>query len=146
MCANREGSGEMRRLAWDFAGRLCDKYHNLMSWLIKVSKSYYVCHWCRHLTLFKSPFRRKRIITCKHKCSIMFNITETSSQVEEYCMLFADPFHCIAPRNKILNTCVISEFITKHEIKIILKSGWIDSGNMEEGESVAKRLQSHFFT
>ena len=29
-----EGSGEtaqMRRLAWAFAGRLCDKYHNLMS-------------------------------------------------------------------------------------------------------------------
>ena len=23
----------MRRLAWAFAGRLCDKYHNLMSWL-----------------------------------------------------------------------------------------------------------------
>ena len=36
MCANSEGSGEtarMRRLAWVFAGRLCDKYHNLMSWL-----------------------------------------------------------------------------------------------------------------
>ena len=36
MCVNSEGSGEtvrMRRLAWAFAGRLCDKYHNLMSWL-----------------------------------------------------------------------------------------------------------------
>ena len=36
MCANSEGSGEtvqMRRLVWAFAGRLCDKYHNLMSWL-----------------------------------------------------------------------------------------------------------------
>ena len=36
MCANSEGSGEtarMLRLAWAFAGRLCDKYHNLMSWL-----------------------------------------------------------------------------------------------------------------
>ena len=36
-CANSEGSGEtarMRRLAWAFASRLCDKYHNLMSWLI----------------------------------------------------------------------------------------------------------------
>ena len=34
MCANSEGSGEtarMRRLAWAFAGRLCDKYHNLMN-------------------------------------------------------------------------------------------------------------------
>ena len=37
MCANSEGSGEaerMRRLAKAFAGRLCDKYHNLMSWFI----------------------------------------------------------------------------------------------------------------
>ena len=35
MCANSEGSDEtvrMRRLAWAFAGRLYDKYHNLMSW------------------------------------------------------------------------------------------------------------------
>ena len=34
MCANSEASGEtaqMPRLAWAFAGRLCDKYHNLMS-------------------------------------------------------------------------------------------------------------------
>ena len=34
MCANSEGSGEtarMRRLDRAFAGRLCDKYHNLMS-------------------------------------------------------------------------------------------------------------------
>ena len=37
MCANSEGSGEtaqMRRLAWAFPGRLYDKYHNFMSWLI----------------------------------------------------------------------------------------------------------------
>ena len=37
MCANSEGSGETartRRLARAFAGRQCDKYHNLMSWLI----------------------------------------------------------------------------------------------------------------
>ena len=36
MCANSEGSGEtaqMCRLVWAFAGRLCDKYHNLISWL-----------------------------------------------------------------------------------------------------------------
>ena len=36
MCANSEGSGQiarMRRVAWGFAGRLRDKYHNLMSWL-----------------------------------------------------------------------------------------------------------------
>ena len=42
MCANSEGSGEtarMRRLAWAFAGRLCDKYHNLISWLIWVESN-----------------------------------------------------------------------------------------------------------
>ena len=36
MCANSEGSCEtapMCRLAWAFAGCLCDKNHNLMSWL-----------------------------------------------------------------------------------------------------------------
>ena len=39
MCANSQGSvetAEMRRLAWAFAGRLWDKYHNLMSWLILI--------------------------------------------------------------------------------------------------------------
>ena len=37
MCVNSVGSsktGGMSRLAWAFAGRLHDKYHNLMSWLI----------------------------------------------------------------------------------------------------------------
>ena len=37
MYANNEGTGEtkrMRRFAWAFAGRLYDKYHNLMSWLL----------------------------------------------------------------------------------------------------------------
>ena len=36
MCAISEGSGEtvrMSSLAWAFAGRLGDRYHNLMSWL-----------------------------------------------------------------------------------------------------------------
>ena len=36
MCENSEGSGKtarMPRLAWAFAGRQGDKYHNLMSWL-----------------------------------------------------------------------------------------------------------------
>ena len=39
MCANSEGSGKtarIRRLACAFAGRLCNKYHNLMSWLINI--------------------------------------------------------------------------------------------------------------
>ena len=44
MCANSECSGEtarMRRLAWAFAGRLCDKYHNLMRWLIYTWYAYF---------------------------------------------------------------------------------------------------------
>ena len=48
MWATSEGSGEtarMRRLAWAFAGRLFDKYHNLMGWLIwaRVQKDLCVC-------------------------------------------------------------------------------------------------------
>ena len=44
MCANSKGSGEtgwMRRLACAFAGHLCDKYHNLMSWLKLFLKLFY---------------------------------------------------------------------------------------------------------
>ena len=36
MCVISEGSGEtarMRTLAWAFAGRVCDEYQNLVSWL-----------------------------------------------------------------------------------------------------------------
>ena len=37
MCANSDETVRMRRLAWAFAGRpagrLCEKHHNLMSWL-----------------------------------------------------------------------------------------------------------------
>ena len=52
-------------------------------WILSnVSKCYYVCHWCRHLTLFESPFRRKRIITSKYKCSIMFNITKQGHKLK----------------------------------------------------------------
>ena len=43
MFANSEGSVEtarMRRLACDFAGRLCGKSHKLMSWLISYLQVY----------------------------------------------------------------------------------------------------------
>ena len=50
MCANNEGSVEtsqMRRLAWVFAGRICDKYQNLMGWLNLFLSDvlYIVCSW-----------------------------------------------------------------------------------------------------
>ena len=39
----------MRRLAWAFAGHLCDEYHNLMSWLkgLRYTLKYhtYACLW-----------------------------------------------------------------------------------------------------
>ena len=49
MCANSKGSGETARLpslSWAFAGRLCDKYHNLMSWLkcYSINFSVYINH------------------------------------------------------------------------------------------------------
>ena len=34
MCATAKALARLRRLTSAFAGRLCDKYHNLMSWLI----------------------------------------------------------------------------------------------------------------
>ena len=72
MCANSEGSGEtarmrrhawasdeiapMRRLARAFAGCLCDKYHNLMSWLILSQVMY-------NLFIYLSQFIRLILIT-----------------------------------------------------------------------------------
>ena len=47
-CANSEGSGEtawMHRLTWVFAGRLCDMYHNLMSWLKCNFGAYCFLYW-----------------------------------------------------------------------------------------------------
>ena len=48
MRANSESSGGtawMRRLAWAFAGCICDKYHNVMSWLHSWPIS--TKEWCR---------------------------------------------------------------------------------------------------
>ena len=46
MWTNSEGSGETRSLAWGFAVRLCDKYHNLMSWL---TCPFLLIHWRYYL-------------------------------------------------------------------------------------------------
>ena len=64
-------SGEtarMRRLAWAFAGRLCDKYHNLMSWLIL---SFRYCLWAGKMELL--TYRQRRLqVTCRplHKSKL----------------------------------------------------------------------------
>ena len=50
MCANSEGS-EPRNLAWAFTGRLFDKYHNLMSWLILSSVYFYSSQYSEWETL-----------------------------------------------------------------------------------------------
>ena len=55
MCKQRRlgKTAQMRRFAWAFAGRLCDKYHNCMSWLnydyddhiyTAIKKYMYLCH------------------------------------------------------------------------------------------------------
>ena len=68
MCANSQGSGEserMRRLAWAFAGRLCGKDCNFMSWLNLGFKSHrnaidktqtFVCEYRTKCTMLMSSF------------------------------------------------------------------------------------------
>ena len=54
ICANSEGSSEsawMRRLAWAFAGLLCDKYHNLMSWLNYLGTKTWQCYIQNHVLM-----------------------------------------------------------------------------------------------
>ena len=82
MYANSEGSDETarrRRLAWAFAGRLCDtcKVHSLMSiccvqlvgsgemkWSDMVTMKHYSLHWCKTCAMTKRDQRRsKRFIT-----------------------------------------------------------------------------------
>ena len=51
MCVNSKGSGEtvrLRRLAWAFAGCLCNKYLNLMSWLNCFQWTFYRWSWCNY--------------------------------------------------------------------------------------------------
>ena len=91
MCANSEGSGEtarMRRLARAFAGRLCDKYHSLMSYLkstmVKacfrvpefVNKSWYFClkqvGRCRRV-VFIGPTTSDRGISKPNTCTANVN-------------------------------------------------------------------------
>ena len=55
--ANSEGSCEtawMQRFAWAFAGRLCDKDRNFMSW---INSSHLVCYHCRR------PNKKKCLIS-----------------------------------------------------------------------------------
>ena len=66
MCANSEVSGEtvqMRRLAWAYASRLRDKYHNLISWLISCTEATrtrkHTIRACDHaITKFKTKENR----------------------------------------------------------------------------------------
>ena len=63
MCANSKGSGQtarMRRLAWAFAGRLCDKYHNLICWLISLQDLFSLNLWHKVSTVKSKP--------CYHSC------------------------------------------------------------------------------
>ena len=59
MCANSEGYGDtaqMRRVAWAFAGSLCSKYHNLMSWLIFMSNRWFAINISQTKHVFNINF------------------------------------------------------------------------------------------
>ena len=74
----------------------------------------------------------------------MFNITKQVHKLKSIACFLQIFFTALHYGTKY-NICVASEFITKHEINN-LESGCINLGNLEQGESVAKRLQSHVFT
>ena len=84
MCANSEGSGEiawMYRLALIFSGRLCDKYHNLMSWLK------YVCI-LDHIVVFISSS-----YNCMLLVKAMYSLYETSTKGGCTCYWASGPAH-----------------------------------------------------
>ena len=84
MCATSEGSSEnarMRRIAWAFVGRLCDKYHNPMSWL----KYHYgvgsdfqknIAIGCSHFSQDKNPTEKRTGFLRSYKCwTVMLSMT-----------------------------------------------------------------------
>ena len=84
MCGNSEGSSEtvrIHRLTWAFTGRLCDKYHNLMSWLILENRHENfrkICkgeHFLKILTLRPKSWMLIQILMSeKHHTEIMSNL------------------------------------------------------------------------
>ena len=69
MCANSEGSGEtarMQSLAWAFAVRLCDSYHNLMSWLksLDVSHVFLEHGWHQYNVKTNSLIKTRFMVRC----------------------------------------------------------------------------------
>ena len=68
---NSGGTAQMRRLAWAFAGRLCDKYHNLMSWLINLFSTKAARLW----TYFVSNLMiLKLLLWVNYKCMFLLFI------------------------------------------------------------------------
>ena len=75
MCANSEGSGDtaqMHRLAWAFAGRLCDKNLNLMSWLFWIIRPMLSDRFSNSC-LIKNHFFRNTAVYCKNFSKKMDN-------------------------------------------------------------------------
>ena len=60
-----------RPLAWTFAGRLCDKYHNVMSWLICVNFSLpaFLC-----ATLILTPTKAASNNQAPNRCRILLHL------------------------------------------------------------------------
>ena len=77
MCANSEGSVEtarMLRLAWAFAHRLCDKYHNLMSWFL----------YCSMISFQNATVTFYQLFRKKNRISLFFCISMVPDLVHLY--------------------------------------------------------------
>ena len=110
MCANSDGSGmtaQMRRFTWAFAGRLCDKYHNLMSWFI-LEYTHKLSLSMSKLTKWNMRPGKTQISLCVHMCSVIRYFAwhkmgcKGTKYKESYCShpwssvsMFAFPWHCV---------------------------------------------------
>ena len=88
MCANSEHSGEtaqMHRLAWALAGRLCDKYHNLICWLI----------WC----ILKCFNLKQSNVECHGKMEtlLFFVVWTLSNEIMKNLNMIVRKLGCIEP-------------------------------------------------
>ena len=74
MFANSDCSGEtarMRRLAWAFAGRLCGKCRNIMSWLI--------------CSLFQNDYALRKLYSFVNMCESNISAQTMESAIDKVC-------------------------------------------------------------
>ena len=85
MCATSSGSGETARISWAFAGRLCDRYQNLMCWL----RVWYVDIFFSKVRVFQ--FKNVFGGSCNRSQSNGWHVDvvmQRSRQVRRLCLLY----------------------------------------------------------